>query len=55
MSEKRITLSENDFKTLVRGKVVIRGEVRVILSDIGFHQMMSIIRRTSRNARKGIK
>ena len=34
-----ISLNEEDFKKLVRGKVVAKGLVNIALSDIGFDRM----------------
>jgi transposase len=39
----QIVLDENDFTTLVKGDVVERHGVKVILSDIGFRRMIEVI------------
>lgn len=40
---KRIVLNSEDFEELTAGKIVSKDGVKIILSDIGWHNMMSII------------
>lgn len=40
----RVALSPQDFRDLVAGREVEAGQVRIILSDIGFVQMLQAIR-----------
>jgi len=41
--DKRISLSEDDFKTLVSGGIVEQNGVKIILRDIGYIRMSEII------------
>lgn len=43
MAEKRIVLGAEDFSALVSGKVVEQDGVKIILSDIGFDEMLRSI------------
>ena len=40
---KRIVLDTEDFEKLTAGKIVSRDGVKIILSDIGWHNMITII------------
>lgn len=42
-SKQRITLEEQDFALLVRGGVVTKGKVAIILADIGWDRLEGII------------
>jgi len=39
----RVVLNEKDFEDLVTGGVVEKGDVRILLQDIGWHVMMQKI------------
>lgn len=41
--EKRIILTEEDFKILISGGVVDRDGIKIILQDIGYDNMLGII------------
>jgi len=41
--EKRIILTEEDFKILISGGVVDRDGIKIILQDIGYNNMIKII------------
>lgn len=41
---KQISLTEKDFKALVNGKVVEKGNVKILLSDIGYDRMVETVR-----------
>lgn len=45
MTEKRIVLDQDDFEKLTGGKIISKDGVKIALSDIGFHQMIDLIRR----------
>lgn len=40
---KRIVLDAEDFQTLVGGGIVDKDGTKIILSDIGYHEMVSSI------------
>ena len=42
---KRIVLSAEDFETLVGGGIVEQDDTKIILSDIGYHEIIDIIGR----------
>jgi hypothetical protein len=42
---KRILLTEEDFKTLVSGNILVKDDVEIALQDIGYHNMIRIIER----------
>jgi hypothetical protein len=46
---KRILLTEDDFKTLVRGNIVVQDGVEIALQDIGYHRMREILNEVDRN------
>jgi len=43
MEETRIVIDEQKFRELVSGKIVQDGNVKIILQDIGWINMMDII------------
>ncbi len=45
----RIVLTEEDFTTLVSGRVVDKDGVKIILQDIGYDNMLGIIMNLSDN------
>ncbi len=40
---KRIVLEYEDFEKLIAGEIVLKDEVKIILSDIGWHNMITIV------------
>lgn len=40
---KRIVLEYEDFEKLTAGEIVLKDGVKIILSDIGWHNMIGII------------
>jgi len=40
---KRIILDSDDFEKLTAGKIVSKDGIKIILSDIGWHNMIGII------------
>jgi len=46
--ENRISLSMDNFETLISGGIIKQGNVQISLQDIGYDQMISIIQRKKR-------
>ena len=40
----RIILNEKDFKNLINGKTIEKDGVQIILEDIGYFQMLNIVK-----------
>lgn len=53
--EKRIVLTEEDFKSLISGGIVNKDGVKIILQDIGYDSMINIIMQMSENERLTFK
>lgn len=47
---KRISLTEEDFKTLISGGIVEQDDVQIALQDIGYHRMKEIIQEKQNNS-----
>jgi hypothetical protein len=45
---KRVLLTEDDFKTLVSGNIVVQDGIEVALQDIGYHRMREILNEVDR-------
>ena len=43
MSDKRILFTEEDFKTLISGKIVEKQGVQIALQDIGYDVMFELL------------
>lgn len=44
MDKKRIILDYNDFDKLIKGEIIIKDDVDISLSDIGWYNMIDIIK-----------
>lgn len=41
--ETRISLSEEDFRKLIAGEIIIKGDIHICLQDIGYDNMIQCV------------
>ncbi len=52
MTKYKMILSDEDFRVLIEGGVVIQGDAEVVLSDIGYPRMQELLSEATSQAGK---